>query len=106
MHANVAAVTLPRSALFALLAALLIVAAAAPAGHATTEPKICGKITVRDRDYAVRAHLVSCDFARRWSRRYLRNRSKPSGWRCERYSGTSIKFVCRRGGKDYYVIRK
>ena len=88
-----------------LAAAVCLCLGAAPSAHAVTPPKRCGAVEVKGKRYSVRAHRVTCRFARRWTRRYLRSGSRPSGWRCRRYSGTSIKFICRRAGRDYYAIR-
>jgi hypothetical protein len=92
-----------RVRLVGLVALLLLVPAGqAPAGHA----KNCGVIlNVRgDRDYRVRANRVSCDFARTWSKRYIRRGKRPSGWSCSRPGG-NITFYCKRGGKYYYAQR-
>ena len=88
-----------RKVIVALVAvSMLGVAADAPAGHA----KNCGLVTKGTRDYRVRANAVTCDFARTWSKRFLRRSSRPSGWSCSRPSG-KITFYCRRGSKYYYA---
>jgi hypothetical protein len=81
---------------------LLVPAGEAQAGHA----KNCGVIynVKRDRDYRVRASGVTCDFARTWSRRYIRRGRRPSGWSCSRPGG-NITFYCKRGSKYYYAQR-
>lgn len=75
---------------------------------AVVPPKRCGTITVGDRDYRVRAHIVPCKFARRQSRRFLKTGEHNAGWSCTRYPAkvTRIAFNCRKGSKDYYAIRK
>ena len=92
-----------------LLLALALTAgvSATPAG-ATTAPKRCGTITVNGKDFAVRAHRLSCLFSRRKSRAYLARGSHPPGWSCRRYPPrlTDIAFTCRKGGRDYYAIRR
>jgi hypothetical protein len=75
---------------------------------ATMPPVRCGKMKVEGRAYKVSAHLLDCDFARKWSRRYLKDRDHPNGWTCNSYSPeeTRIAFSCRKGSKDYYAVRK
>jgi len=97
-----------RGARFRLLAATVAVCGflvAAPAASAVTPPKRCGTVTANGKRYQVRAHVVRCTFARRWSRRYLRAGSRPRGYSCQRYSGSRIKFICRRSGRSYYALR-
>ena len=79
----------------------------APAG-ATTAPKRCGEITVRGKDFAVRGHLLPCRFSRRQSRAFLAEGTHRPGWTCRRYPRrlTRIAFSCRKGGRDYYAIRR
>ena len=85
---------------FALL--LLTLPADAGAGHA----KNCGVIqnVKGSRDYRVRANGVTCDFARTWSRRYIRRARRPSGWSCSRPGG-NVTFYCKRGSRFYYAQR-
>ena len=68
----------------------------------------CGKIIANHKPFAVGAHLISCDRARRGSKRFLRHGIRPDGWSCRRYpaSVTSIAFTCRNGAKDFYAIRR
>jgi hypothetical protein len=90
-----------------ILAATALLASVPPAtSQAVTTPKRCGKVTADGKRYAVRGHLVGCKFARRWSKRFLRRGRHGRGWSCQRYRGSSIKFVCRRNGKSYYAIKK
>lgn len=95
--------------LLAALGLLALVALAVPAAApATVPPKRCGKIIANHKPFAVRAHLISCDRARRGSKRFLRHGIRPDGWSCRRYpaSVTSIAFTCRNGAKDFYAIRR
>jgi hypothetical protein len=70
--------------------------------------KNCGVIydVKRGRDYRVGAAtgLVTCDFARKWSRRHIRRGIHPRYWSCARPDGP-ITFYCRRGSKFYYAQR-
>ncbi len=79
----------------------------APAG-ATVPPTRCGKLGVEGKTYKVNTHIVSCDFGRKWSRRYLKDHDHPGGWTCASYSPeeTRIAFSCRKGGSSYYAVRK
>lgn len=79
---------------------------AAPA-QAAVPPTKCGTIEVEGKRYKVRGHKVSCEFAKRWSKHFLRRGHRPDGWTCTRYSPgeSSIAFNCRKGGKDYYAVR-
>jgi hypothetical protein len=94
-----------------LLAAIAIAAttllAASPAA-ATTPPKRCGKIEIGRKDFKISAHLVGCDRARKASRKFLRSGKHGKSWNCTRYSPSESKiaFVCRKGRKDYYAVRK
>jgi len=94
-----------RVVLVALVGGLLLFAAGgAHASHA----KNCGVIynVKHGRDYRVRAAKsgTSCDFARKWSRRFIRRGAHPSHWSCSRPGG-NITFYCRRGAKFYYAQR-
>jgi hypothetical protein len=86
---------------------LALALASAPA-VATVPPLRCGKIKVEGKKFKVSTHLLDCDFARKWSKRYLKNREHKSGWDCASYSPeeTRIAFSCRKGSKDYYAVRK
>jgi hypothetical protein len=102
-------VTLPRPTFWlAALAATALLVAPVPAASATVAPKRCGQMTVNGRDFSVRGHRVKCRFARRGTRNFLANDIRPSGWTCRRYPRrvTRIAFTCRRGGKDFYAIRR
>lgn len=88
-----------------LVAVPLLFPPAAPAAHARN----CGVIynVKHGRDYRVRAArgLVGCDFARRWSKRYIRHGTHPRRWSCSHPGGT-IAFYCRNGGSKFYYAEK
>ena len=92
----------------ALLSLGLALAVSAPSALATVPPKRCGKLGVEGKTYKVSAHRLECDFARKWSRRYLKDRDHPSGWACASYppEETRIAFACRKGNASYYAVRK
>jgi len=92
-------------ALVALAAAMTLIVA--PAG-ATTPPKRCGGLEIGNKDFKISAHLLGCDRARKASRKFLRSGKHGKSWSCTRYSPneSKIAFVCRKGRKDYYAVRK
>jgi hypothetical protein len=97
-----------RTATIAFLGAVLALALATAPATATVPPKRCGKIEVGGKTFKVSTHKLDCDFARKWSRRYLKDGDHPSGWACASYSPeeTRIAFSCRKGGTSYYAVRK
>lgn len=97
-----------KTLLLPLLAiAVLALPAAAPA---VVPPKDCGRIEVKSKRYGIKADGVTCRFARRTSKAYLRTGAKPgSGWSCRRYkkSETSLAFRCEKGTtRSVYAIRR
>jgi len=94
--------------LMACTGLVLGLALAPAASEATVPPTRCGKIEVGGKKYKVNAHRLDCDFARKWTKRFLKHRDHKQGWTCQRYSReeTKIAFTCRKGGKDYYAVRK
>ncbi len=60
--------------------------------------KRCGTVG----NYRVRARAVSCRFARKWSRAYLRSGARPSGYACSR-PGHGIRLYCRKGARQYWA---
>jgi hypothetical protein len=97
-----------RIATMMVLGALAALALATATATATVPPKRCGKIEVSGNAYKVSTHRLECDFARKWSRRYLKDRDHPSGWTCASYSPeeSRIAFSCRKGNTTYYAVRK
>lgn len=96
-----------RNAAFLLFVCAGLALTAAPA-DATRPPTRCGKMEVGSHTYKVNTHLLSCDFGRKWTRRYLQSGDHPHGWSCTSYSPeeTRIAFSCRKGGTSYYAVRK
>lgn len=93
----------------ALLGVIAVAALLAPGGGlagATVPPTDCGTIKVKATRYDVKSHRVSCRRARDWSRAYLARRKRPSGWRCDRYTDSALVFRCRRGGRDFFAVRR
>ena len=83
----------------------LAVAGAQPAG-AIVPPKDCGMTTVKSKRYNIKSDQLRCRRARRYARRYLSSRRRPSGYRCQNYTGSKIKFRCSRGVKTFFAIRR
>lgn len=91
------------------LAVLLGVLLAAPvSAGATVPPTECGLTTVKGKRYDIKTHLVSCKRGTPWARSYLRSGRKPKGYSCRNSSAkvTRIRFICRRGGRDFLAIRR
>ena len=89
------------------LTALLVAGFMAPGAAATVPPKNCGTITVKSKRYQIKADQMRCDTAKTYSRRYLRRRARPSGYRCRSYSGgTALRFRCSKSVKVFFAIRR
>jgi hypothetical protein len=89
------------------LTALIVAGIMAPGTAATVPPKNCGTITVKGKRYQIKADQMRCDTAKTYSRRYLRRRARPSGYRCRSYSGgTALKFRCSKRVKVFFAIRR
>jgi hypothetical protein len=73
----------------------------AAAGHDGRE---CGIYTKGSRDYRVRSQQLSCDKARRGTKRYLRSGEALTGFNCEEPAGR-IEFFCKSGTKVYWALR-
>ncbi len=56
----------------------------------------CGTVTVGHSKYPVRAHVLNCNSARRWTVAFLAHGSVPAGYDCARYSAkvTRVLFLC------------
>lgn len=88
------------------LATVLLLVFAAPS-PAPVAPRKCGEIVVKSRDYLVKADQVRCKTARKWSRRYLGQRWRPSGYSCRNgSSGTSLEFRCWKNERTYFAIKR
>jgi hypothetical protein len=77
-----------------VVTAAMVATSAAPA---TATPAIgCGKVRVHHKRYSVRAHVLSCSKARRWSIAFLARGQVPAGYDCQRFSPkiTRVRFVC------------
>jgi hypothetical protein len=78
----------------AVLTAALVLAIVTPA--AAVPAVGCGPITVNHKRYQVRAHVLNCKLAVRWSTGFLAHGTVPAGYNCQRYSPkvTRVRFLC------------
>jgi hypothetical protein len=89
-----------------LLAGLLLLVFAAPS-PAPVPPRKCGEITVKSKDYLVKADRIRCRTARKWSRRHLSSAWRPDGYTCRRGgSGTQLKFRCWKNERTFFAIKR
>jgi hypothetical protein len=89
------------------LAAVACALVLAPGAGATVPPKNCGIITVESKRYQIKADQMRCGTAKTYSRRYLRSRSRPSGYRCTNFNGgTKLKFRCSKSVRVFFAIRR
>jgi hypothetical protein len=90
-----------------IAAALVLALVAAPATTATVPPKNCGMLTVKSKRYQIKADQIRCRTAKTYAKRYLRSRSKPSGYRCTNYSrATKLKFRCSKSVRVFFAIKR
>jgi hypothetical protein len=87
----------PRLRSLALLVALAALVVALTAAPASAVPAIaCGKVKVHHKRYKVRAHVLACKKARKWTVDVLLNHGPPAGYKCRRFDPkiTRVRFVC------------
>ena len=101
--------TYRRSALaglaFAFAVTLLLVTAAP--SPAPVAPRNCGMMTIEGQRYQVKADQIRCRTAKTWTRRYLRESDRPSGYRCRNNSsGSALKFRCWKRQRMFFAIRR
>ena len=91
-----------------LVLALVALAVSAGAATAIVPPKNCGMQTVSGKRYQIKADQMRCRTAKRYSRRYLASRRRPSGYSCRsfRASETKLKFRCAKGIRVFFAIRR
>ena len=85
-----------------LLGAVVFTASAS----AIVPPRNCGKLSVNGRTYNIKADQLRCTRARRYAKRYLVSRWRPSGYSCRTYQNSALRFRCARGIRVYYAIRR
>lgn len=81
------------------VAALALTVALPAEAGAIVPPKDCGTIEVRSKKHRIKADGVTCRYAKRRARRYLRYGKRPdTGWKCRTYPKSSaFSFKCNRG---------
>jgi hypothetical protein len=80
-----------------MIAAMTVAIALAIAVPAAAVPAVgCGSLTVNHKRYSIRAHVLACNLARRWSAAFLAHGSVPAGYECQRYNPktTRVRFLC------------
>ncbi len=90
----------------AVLAAFAVAALTAGQAGATVPPKNCGMLTVKSRDYQIKADQIRCSTAKSHARRYLQAHDAPSGWRCRDFTRSRMKFRCTRGARVVFAIKR
>ena len=103
------AVRLPRSRLvLCLVLAAAVAAVLSLPASATVPPNNCGRTTVKGQRYEIKTHQVTCKRGKPMARSYLRSGRRPKGWSCRNYSArvTKFRFICRRGARDFFAIRR
>ena len=90
----------------ALIAACLV--AGTPVAEAGHPSKRCGTTTAGGKRVKVFAVNVSCDFAVTWTKRYMGQRRRPSGYTCTRINEPGIKLVmrCKRSSSRYFYAER
>lgn len=89
------------------VAALAAGAALVPAASAVVPPRDCGIVKVGGKRYQIKADQIRCRTAKSHSRRYLRSRARPSGYRCTTYgAATKLKFRCSRSTRVFFAIKR
>jgi len=93
-----------------LLAVMLAATLAATPAGAIVPPRDCKTIIVRDKPYNIKSDQLRCTLARRYAASYMRSRSKPPGYKCQRYTGSKLVFRCANTSanpdRTFFAIRK
>jgi hypothetical protein len=95
-----------RWALGALAVAGALLVPGGAVAPATVPPTDCGFLTAKGHRYNIKSHLVTCHRSRAWSKTYITRHRRPSGWRCQDYTDSALVFRCRRGGRDFFAIKR
>jgi hypothetical protein len=96
-----------RSLVVTALALALFVALAPGSAWAPVPPRDCGILEAKGKRFNIKSDQIRCPRARRYARRYIVDRVKPSGYSCRRYGReTSIAFRCSKGARVLFAIRR
>ena len=88
----------------ALTAAVLL--SATPVAGSTVPPRNCGSLTVKSRNYIIKADQIRCPAAKADAKAYLISRQKPRGFTCRDYTGSKLTFRCNKGIQVFFAIRR
>lgn len=90
----------------ALAAALLTLAVFPAVSPAPVPPRDCNFMTVKGKQYNIKADRIRCKKARKVSRRLLKG-GRAKGFTCQANPTAEIRYYCRKGRNTYiYVIRR
>ena len=91
-----------------LTLAVIALALSAGGASAIVPPKNCGMQSVSGKRFQIKADQMRCTTAKRYSRTYLAEGRRPSGYSCNNYraSDTKLKFRCAKGIRVFFAIRR
>ena len=92
----------------AALAAVVLLAALPAASTAVVPPRDCGVMSVSGKRYQIKVDQISCRDGKSYAKRYITRRTKPRGYRCDRYTPRKnrVLFQCNNGRKVFFAIRR
>lgn len=97
----------PTTKLAALAMACVALGVTAASAGAIVPPRDCGMQRVEGKRYQIKADQLRCTTAKTYSRRYLAEGRRPSGYRCRNYTtATKLKFRCAKGVRVFFAIRR
>lgn len=83
---------------------MAVVGLAVPVGFpAVADAKPCGSIRANGKAWTVGGGGAKCHFMRKWSRRYIKHRKSPRGWKCHKRNGSG---GCHKRGhrKRFFIF--
>lgn len=91
-----------------LTLAVIALALSAGLASAIVPPKSWGMQSVSGKRFQIKADQMRCQTATRYSRTYLAEGRRPSGYSCTNYraSETKLKFRCAKGIRVFFAIRR
>jgi len=85
-----------------IIVAALLVGAVTLLPASAANAKACGTVHARGQTWVVGGAGAKCRFMRIWTRRYVRHRRHPHGWRCHFNGGSG---GChKRGNRDRFFV--
>lgn len=88
-----------------LATCLLALAVAQPAG-AIVPPKNCGTTTIKSKRYQIKADQLRCSRAKDYIRGYIKERDRPRGYKCKINPDSKLRYICTRGNKRAWAIKR